>query len=531
VSASGAEERSSSLRGGAFRAMNKQPTHNGDFLRSIPGTLQHLFLPGRDPAYIYWILGAVTLLGMVLRLWRMGQPIAYDEAYTFLNFAIRDVKHILADYSAPNNHIFHTLLVRISYALFGDQAWMVRVPAFLAGTLCIPAAFFTARRMFGCPESLAAAALVALTPWFIDYSANGRGYTLIILFSLLLANLGALLIQQQSRLALAAYAVIAALGFYTIPIFLYPMAGVSLWVLVSHLTTNEPRRERSANARAFLAACVSTGLLVFLLYSPVILFGTGLDSITSNEFVESRDGAMFIENLGPRAVRTWESWMIGIGQTVQYLLLGGFLLSLLFYKRLARQRWPLPLFLIAAIAILLVIQQVAPLARVWIYLEAFYVMFAGAGLAWLAGILFHRLDTRTAWLVPMVTLLIVIGVFIFQYVEVSQASANRDRSPEEYAAEFLASHLQAGDKILATAPVDIQTAYYLQMKGVPYDTFYRRDRAEKAEHPIILLRTGTRYNTPEGVLDFYQLTSEFDPGSFRRIYEYGPVQIFSIPSR
>ena len=527
MSASGAEERSSSLRGGAFRAMNKQPPKKGEFPRSIPGTFQHLFLPGKDPAYVYGLLGAITLAGMILRFWKIDQPIAYDEAYTFIQYATRGVKHILADYSAPNNHIFHTLLVSISYMLFGDQTWVVRVPAFLAGTLCIPAAYFTARRLFNVEQALTAAALVALTPWFIDYSANGRGYTLIVLFSLLLANLGALLIQEQSRPALAAYAITAALGFYTIPIFLYPMAGVSLWVLASLLTSRAPEKGRANQVWIFIGTCLVSGILVLFLYSPVILFGTGLDSITSNEFVESRDGELFIENLRPRAVRTWESWMMGIGQPVQYLLLGGFLASMLFHRKIATQRLPLPVYLVLAIAILLVVQQVAPLARVWIYLEAFYLMFAGAGLAWLAGLLLRRLGTSPSTVVPAVTLLLVIAVFISHYLDLRQSSANRDRSPEQYAAGFLATHLQDGDRILAVAPVDIQTAYYLHMNGVSSDVFYRRDHPEPVENVILLLRTGTRYNTPESVLDFYKLAPDFDPGSFRQIYEYGPVHVYS----
>lgn len=527
MSASGAEERSSSLRGGAFRAMNKQSPVKGESLRSIPGTFQHLFLPGKDPAYVYWMLGAITLAGMLLRLWKIDQPVAYDEAYTFIHFATREFKHILADYSAPNNHIFHTILVSISYMLFGDRTWVIRVPAFLAGTLCIPAACFTARRIFNAEQALAAAALVALTPWFIDYSANGRGYTLIVLFSLLLANLGTLLIQEQSRTALAAYAITAALGFYTIPIFLYPMAGVSLWVLASLLTSRAPQKVRASRVWVFLGTCVMAGIIVLFLYSPVILFGTGLDSITSNEFVESRDGELFIENLRPRAVRTWESWMMGIGQPARYLLLGGFLVSMLFHRKISTQRLPLPLFLILAIAVLLGLQQVAPLARVWIYLEAFYLLFAGAGLAWLAGLLLNRMGTGPSTLVPPVTLLVVIAVFVSHYLYLRQSAGNRDRSPEQYAAGFLASHLQDGDRILAVAPVDIQTAYYLHMNGVSYDVFYRRDHPEPVENVILLLRMGTRYNTPESVLDFYKLTPDFDPGSFKQIFEYGPVHVYS----
>ncbi len=515
--------------------MDKSKQQQRPLPRSILATLQHLFIPGKDPSYIYWILGAITLSGMVIRLWRITQPIAYDEAYTFVYYATRDFKHILADYSAPNNHIFHTILVRIFYEIFGRQPWVVRGPALLAGILCIPAAYFFGRRIFNARQSLAGAALIALTPWFINYSVNGRGYTLIILFSLLLANLGTLLTQQQSRAALGAYAIVAALGFYTIPIFLYPMAGVSLWVLVMHLTAPKSWKERSTKAWDFLLTCLLAGLLTLLLYLPVILFGTGFRSITSNEIVESRAWSVFVENLQPRITRTWESWLAGFSQPVKNLLLAGFLLSLFFYRKASNQRLPLQAFLVLAVAVVLVIQRVAPLARVWMYLDAFYLIFAAGGLVWLAELLLNRI-TKTEYTARIVSSAILLGMilaFANIFLETQQGSLvpNADDLPEQYAAQYLASHLQAEDKILSISPVDIQTAYYLYLYGVPYDVFYQRDHPVPLENAIVVLRTNSKYNTPEAVLKFYKITDRFDLPSAQLVYEYGPVQVFSIPAK
>src|SRR6185436_17186134 len=133
--------------------------------------------------------------------------------------------------------------------------WIVRLPAFLAGTLSIPAGFFAARRIFNKDQSLAAAALIAFTPWFISYSANGRGYTLLTLFALLLMNFAGILLHQQTRAALLAYGITAALGFYTIPIFMYPMAGTSLWVLTTYPTAHESWSDRWKKVRRFLIVC------------------------------------------------------------------------------------------------------------------------------------------------------------------------------------------------------------------------------------------------------------------------------------
>jgi 4-amino-4-deoxy-L-arabinose transferase-like glycosyltransferase len=340
-------------------------------------------LQEKEPFYIFLLLGVITLIGFILRVIVINNPIAYDEAYTFINFASRPFKHILADYSAPNNHIFHTILVGIAYRLFGGQPWVLRLPAFIAGTLIAPAMYLTARRFFSRPQALGAAALVAVVPVFINYSVNGRGYTILFLLALLLANFAAILVDRQSKSALIAYGLSAALGFYTIPIFLYPMAGVSLWVVGTYLFAKEPWQSRLRKLAVFIGVCVLAGLLTLILYSPVIIFGTGLSSITGNEFVQSLDWSTFLTNLDPRVENVWNKWMIGFNPVIENLFLGGFLLSILFYRKVSNQKLPLQVFLILAIAILLVLQRVTPTPRIWLYLEVFYLMFAAAGLIWL----------------------------------------------------------------------------------------------------------------------------------------------------
>ncbi len=534
MSASGAEERSSSLRGGAFRAMNNHQSRKTNIFHSIPQTFYNLFVAEKDASHIYWILGGITLFGLLLRLWKINEPIAYDEAYTFIYFATKPFKQILSDYSAPNNHILNTIFVNFSYRLLGGHTWIVRLPAFLAGTLCIPATFFTARRFFNATQCLAAAALVAWTPWFINYSTNGRGYTLLTFFALLLANLAGLLVDQQSRAALIAYGLTAALGFYTIPIFLYPMAGISLWVLVTYLTADGLWRDKSKKVWSFLVTCALAGILTFILYLPVIFFGTGISSIFSNDFVAPRDWT-FVENLLPRAEKTWTSWMQSIILPIQYVLSGGFLLSLFLYKKVSRQELPMQVFFVLAIFILLPIQRVAPLARVWFYLENFYMLFAGAGLVWFIEIIADQIRiTKFKERVTLaLSLLILLGIFTINYISNYQDSvtAKENDAPEKFAAEYLASHLDAKDKILSVAPVDYLMAYYLYMHNVPYDVFYQRDHPTQIQNALIVLRENTRYKTADTVLDFYNLGANFDLQTAKLMYQYGPLKVFAVPAR
>ncbi len=498
-------------------------------------TFEHLFFREKDPFYIYLILGGITLIGLVLRLIDINQYIAYDEAYTFIHFASRAFKHILADYSAPNNHIFHTILVGIAYRLLGGQPWVLRLPAFTAGILMIPAMYITARRFFSSSQALAASALIAVTPSFINYSVNARGYTMLFLFALLLTNFAGILVIKQSKAALIAFTLTAALGFYTIPIFLYPMAGISLWVFVTYLATKEPWQIKFHKMAVFLGICILSVLLTIILYSPVIIFGSGLSSLVSNEIVKPLNWSTFLENLDPRMIKAWNKWMMGVGSTTENLLSGGFLLSVLLYRKVSNQKLPLQVFLALGAAILVVLQRVTPLPRIWLYLELFYLMFAAAGLVWLVEFFLNRIvsPTHTAKILSTAVLLLFIGVFANSLITRQQNPVFQDRDllPEAYAADYLAEHLTPEDTIVAMGPVDIQTAYYLSLHNIPFERFYQRDHPVKIQNALVMLRQNSKYKTPESVVNFFNLDPALDLSASELVYEYASVQIYSIPAR
>jgi hypothetical protein len=519
------------------------PEERSPSFRSI---LEHLFLPVKDSFYIYLTLGCLIIIGFVLRIILINKAIAYDEAYTLIHFASRPFKHILADYSAPNNHIFHTILVGIAYRLFGGEPWVLRLPAFTAGICVVPVMYITARRFLAAPQALGAAALMAVTPLFINYSVNGRGYTMIVLFALLLANFAGILVSPQNtrstprsasmdKPALIAFVLTTVLGFYTIPIFVYPMAGISLWVVITYLFSEETWHNKLRRVAVFLGACILAGLLTFVLYSPVIFFGTGLSSIVSNDIVKSLNWSAFLENLDPRLTKTSNKLMFGVSQDVEYLFSAGFLISLFFYRKVSSQRLPLQIFLVLAVVILLVIQRVTPVPRVWIYLAAFYLMFAVAGLIWLAGLPVHRAagPPLAENILSFAILLIFSGIFAGTLIarQHDPVELDRDLLPEAYAAGYLAEHLKPEDTLVATGPVDITTGYYLSLHGVPYERFYRRDHPVEIQNALVLVRKSSRFKTPQSVLEFFTLDQSLDANAAQLVFEYANVQIYSVPAR
>jgi hypothetical protein len=102
---------------------------------------RELFVRIRHAWSTYWqneprinklALGSVLLLSCALRLLYLNQPMRPDEAATVYYAKNPDIFFTLSNYSLPNNHLLHTLLVYLSINLFGTTAeWVARLPAFL----------------------------------------------------------------------------------------------------------------------------------------------------------------------------------------------------------------------------------------------------------------------------------------------------------------------------------------------------------------------------------------------------------------
>jgi 4-amino-4-deoxy-L-arabinose transferase-like glycosyltransferase len=136
------------------------------------------------------LLALLVVGGAAVRVALMGEPMRYDESFTFFAYAMTPIGHITSTYDFPNNHVLYTLLTHFAWLVLGDHVWVVRLPALAAGLALIPSAYLAARALYGRSAGLVAAGLVTGLAPLIDYSVDGRGYmlgTLLIVVSLWLA--------------------------------------------------------------------------------------------------------------------------------------------------------------------------------------------------------------------------------------------------------------------------------------------------------------------------------------------------------
>ena len=76
----------------------------------------------------FWTLPLIVLvaIGALLRLYYLRQPMRYDESVTYLYFASQSWTTVVSSYTYPNNHVFHSLLVKAFATVLGDDPWVLR---------------------------------------------------------------------------------------------------------------------------------------------------------------------------------------------------------------------------------------------------------------------------------------------------------------------------------------------------------------------------------------------------------------------
>ncbi len=424
-------------------------------------------------------LGIVILAGLVVRIEFLFQPMRYDEAGTSVHYVAQPWYIPLTTYTAPNNHVLHSVLAQISTSIFGGAPWALRLPALIAGILLIPATYLVGRSFYGRNVGLLAAALVAGGSILVEYSTNARGYALVALLFMLMLALATRLRTTRAPAAWLAFAVLGALGFFTVPVMLYPFGAVVAWLATAIWLDG---RDRRLFHLRLVPAVLMTVALTLLLYLP-ILATSGVDALTSNPFVQSQSVSYVFDEWPDSIVRVASGWHRDLPLAVAIALAVAFAIGVVFHRRLARQPVPPAAAALAWIVPIVLAQRVVPFERVWLFLLPLYLVTAAAGLAWIL---------RRQQLVAAVALVgcaaLVATAFATRSVYHSEdTSTFRDG---EQVARFVESRLEPGQKVLVAPPADLILEYWLGQHGFDAAELVYWD--EPSEELLVVVKEGPR---------------------------------------
>ena len=314
-------------------------------------------------------LAAILVVTVVTRAAVLREPMRYDEAFTFLTYAVHPVGEIVGSYGLPNNHIFNTVLMHVSWVVLGNHLWSLRLPAFLAGCAIVPAAYLAVRTLYGAHAALWAAALTACSAPLVDFSVNARGYTLGILF-VLLALWAAALMTDGHRLApWPLFVVSCALAAWSVPTMGLGLAAVGVWAAAVLVLRRDAR-----GLVALVSGAAVAGLITYLLYRPT--FG-------QHGWVAGKTVPRDLGSLRALASATWDSWNRATPWPLQVVLGAAVVTGVAVHRRMGRQ--PVPV-LAAALAVLVLSlltgEGTGLFPRYWLAYLPFVLISAAAGFAW-----------------------------------------------------------------------------------------------------------------------------------------------------
>lgn len=412
----------------------------------------------------------VTLAGLGLRISRYGQSLFADEISTLWIVRNNDLSGVIstvktdAEISPP----LYFVLAWFSTKL-GSAPELVRLPSLIAGVLSIPLVYVLALTLANRRAAMVAATVMALSPFMIYYSGEGRNYAVMV-FLVVISTLSMVIAARGGwRWLWAVYALSSCLALYSHYTAVFVLFGQFLWLVWAH-----PRARRPA-----LLANVAV-LIGFLPWLPGFRadgdspttalanqllpfnFSTAVDSVlfwsvgAANNFVLKLD-----DMPGPLALALIAAALI--------VALAGIVIRAVSEPGFRAKLVSPP----AGIVLIVVLTLATPVGETLYSLVETGILgsrnlnASWPGLAMLLGLLVTSAGATTG-LVATVLLVAGYGTAAVKSVSTGTATPNY-----RAAAEFIEENAEPGDVV-----VDIFTAYSTPVSLTPLDVYLPQTRPE-----------------------------------------------------
>jgi Dolichyl-phosphate-mannose-protein mannosyltransferase len=180
-----------------------------------------------------WIVGAITVVGLLLRLPSFNSSLFGDEISTYFIVTGHSLGRVLqlVHSNQETTPPLYFILAWVTKGL-GSSVQSIRLPSLVAGTAAIPLTYLLGLRTVGRRAALIGAALVALSPFMIYMSTDARAYMVMCFFALA-STLALLQALDSGRLSwwivYAASSCAAAYTHYTVVFLLTAQFVWAFW--------------------------------------------------------------------------------------------------------------------------------------------------------------------------------------------------------------------------------------------------------------------------------------------------------------
>ena len=220
-------------------------------------------------------IGFAVAMGCVLRCWTINQSFWWDEIWSTMTYvkanSFWDVVSSLGYYF--NNHILYSLLARMSVQVLGESEFAARLPALIMGLLGIMMVFQFGETFLETRCGLIAAILLAVSAFHIDHSSEARGYSGLVLFSILSSLYFLKGVKTNGLRSWMLYIVFTVLGFYS-HVFMFAVSisqFFSSFLFVALEKWGSLKGDMTKKIFGhFLVSLSLAGIITLFIYSPIL---------------------------------------------------------------------------------------------------------------------------------------------------------------------------------------------------------------------------------------------------------------------
>jgi 4-amino-4-deoxy-L-arabinose transferase-like glycosyltransferase len=316
----------------------------------------------------------IFLVSISIRSLFWNGPLRYDEGFTFYFFAQKPWFLAISSYDYPNNHILHTILVKVSSFFFGESAVVLRLPAFLFGCLLLPLTYGYVAKLFTKNAAILAVAFVSVSSFLVSYSVNARGYSMVYCFFIMLLVLVEYLKKKNTVGTWFLFIAVQVIGIYTLPTMVYE--SIVVYFYLFFLLWKKDRVGSSLTYEKLIVSMLLVAVFSVLLYLPVYVF-MGAKPLVANQYIASYSYTELWHVLGRCMYSFVDFFTTDLPLWLLILLAVGIGVSCLTYRK-----WRYLYFAVFVLFfVVIVVQRVPPVARVLGFLYPFFFMSAAIGIS------------------------------------------------------------------------------------------------------------------------------------------------------
>ncbi len=399
---------------------------------------------------------AIFIFSILIRLFFIDGPLHYDEGYTFYHYSQKPIYVLVSYYDFPNNHLFHTLLVKLSCFLFGESTISLRLTAFIFGILMMPLSYLYFSRNYTKGAGLLATSFIASSSFLICYSTNARGYSILFLAFILLLIIVEEIKKTNAQFWWISFVLVQIIGIYTVPIMIYESVLFSSYLVVSKISMSNLKIKMMYIGLSFFSVI----LVSILLYLPICWI-MGPKFITSNGFVATKPISYAIIHSIDTLKPASNFFYRDVPLIFKLLIPIGIIASLLYQKN-----WRmLYIAILTTLVFIFFIQKVIPPPRVLAFL---YILFFFSAADGLYLIIKHSIK-KTFYIIASLSFLsIVLSTLIL--IRTKSPSLDFDEVPvinfKEIFLRFKAN-LKSDDRLYTEYPYEASVRSYFSFYKIP----------------------------------------------------------------